>query len=233
MVSAQMSTLVALALIVAAFCCLARLASFQLLSKYPAFVIFLMSQVATTVLSYVTNVRTDGYAWFYLILLIAEWLAYGLMVQELYNSIFFEFPGIAVLGQWSFYGALLATVALFLFGIVAAQQKAIQLRTLVVDAEFVSHCLLLGFAAFLVLLLVAISRYPLRLHRNILANYSFFSFMLVGETCALILDQATSRRFTNGINLAMNGLGVICLVWWQMLLSRESLPENAPDYRPT
>ncbi len=124
---------------------------------YPAFAFFLGAQIATTGLSNLANVRTQNYAWVFLFLLSVEWLAYGLMIRELYKRIFSGFPGIAVLGQWSFYGAVFAAIAVFAFGLASARLRIAKLGTRIPAVEFASHCILFGFAAFIVLLLVVIS----------------------------------------------------------------------------
>ncbi len=168
-----------------------------------------------------TGLKSDEYEVVYIALLVPEWIIYGFMMREVYDSIFLDYPGIAVLGRWSGYCALAATglVLIFSFGVwrklFRGQQSILPL------VETVAHCLTLGFALLILIILVAISRYPLRLHKNVLINAMLFGAVLLGEAAGLIADQVVWRRHTAWINLAVDLNTAICLLLWPLLLTRE------------
>jgi len=226
MVSPPIFTLAAVGLGVAALACLVRVSALQLSSAYPALTCFFLFQVSSTLATCLFGQETAEYEWVYLGLLLLEWFVYGFMLREIYNGIFSDFLGIAFLGRWSIYLALFATGLIALFSILAARQLPKDSQEVLVDVEMAAHCLTFGFAFLLLTILVAISRYPLRLHKNVLVNTMLFGAVLIGEAAGLIAERLTSRQYTNALNLAVTFDGVFCLALWPLLLTREGGTET-------
>ena len=220
MVSPQLFTWAEIFLVLAASCCLAKLIVIRLASLYPAFILFLVSQIATGIFSQIAGTGSPFYAYGYLLLIFLEWLAYGWILRELYTSIFSGYRGIAWLGRWCVYGAFGATCLIVATGMMSTREKVEELRTFLVAAEFASRCLLFGYAALIIIILIVISRYPIELRKNILVISIVFSVILLGETLTLIAEQLTSRRFTFGLNAGVSILGAFCMVFWTFSLTK-------------
>lgn len=205
----------------AALCCLFRLFSLRLASVYPSLCYFLLFQIALVAASIATGLKSDAYEVVYIALLLPEWLVYGFMMREIYASIFSDYPGIAVLGRWSVYGALAATGLILAFSVGVWRSLFTGQQSILPLVETVAHCFTFGFALLILIILAAISRYPLILHKNVLINATLFGAILLGEASGLIADQVVWRKHTAWINLAVNLNTTICLLLWPLLLSRE------------
>ena len=220
MVSPQLFAWAEVFLVLAACCCLTKLIFIQLASDYPAFALFLVFQIATGAFSQVAGTGSPGYAYAYVFLIVLEWMAYGWMLQELYAEIFRRYPGIAIFGQWCVYGSAAITILIVGTGIVSTRDKVMEMRTLLVAFEFASQCLLFGYAALIIVILLIISRYPMRLPKNTLVVSIGFSLILLGETLVLIVEHLTSRRITYGLNAGISILGAFCMVVWTFSFSK-------------
>jgi hypothetical protein len=222
MVSLQMvPLLVAVALGAAALCCLIRLRILELSSTYSAVTYFLIAQLISTLASNLVGVRSDAYEAIYMALLSLELLTYALMIREIYASIFSAYPGIAVLGRWCIYATVSTMTLVGIASLFAAWRLSVNLKTILPMVETAAHCLTLAFALLVLIILLTISRYPLRLHKNVLVNALLFSGILLGEALGLIADQITLRGQTAEVNLAMSVNTLVWLSLWPILLSKE------------
>ena len=219
MISPQTILLADIGLVSGALVCLVRLYALQLLPVYPAFSCFLVSQILATLTSSRIGPGTRLYEWVYLILMIAELVIYSFLIKELYNSIFKDFPGIAIVGRWSVFLALFATSCVLVFSVVARYRGATNARITLMNVELVAHTFTFGYAALLITILIAISRYPLRLHRNIFVNTLLFGAVLLSEALGLIAEQLTGGQFTENINLFVTVNEILCFSFWVTLLS--------------
>jgi len=216
-----MSNLVALALAFAALCCTCRLAFLRLLLTYPALLCFFVLQFVTAGAWNVPNRQTWAYEYIYVAMLMLEWIVYGLMLREIYAAIFSNFPGIAVLGRWSIYAASVATACIGALSFAMAKETQEGNRFLLDIVEFTAHNLMFGFVTLILIILAAISRCPLRLHKNVLINSGLFSAILLAEAAGLIVDRFTRHDYTGWLNIAVSVVVLVCLTAWPILLTRE------------
>jgi hypothetical protein len=221
MVSPAWSLSVAVALACATTVCLFRLFSLRLLSVYPALSYFFLLQVALTAASSITGLKSDEYESIYLGLLIPEWIIYGLMLREIYAAIFSDYPGIAVLGRWSVYGALFGTALVAIVSTTAGRTVSGLQGTLLPFVESAAHCFTFGFSLLILIILVVISRYPIHLQKNVFINAVLFGAVMFGEAGGLIAELFTKRQHTNWLNLAVTVNTAVCFWIWPFLLSRE------------
>ncbi len=188
---------------------------------YPSLCYFLAFQIAQIAASMAAGLKSDEYELVYVAFLIPEWIVYGLMMREIYASIFSDYPGIAVLGRWSVYGALAGTGVILILSVGVWRHLFSGQESILPLVETVAHCFTFGFALLILIILAAISHYPLSLHKNVFINATLFSAVLLGEASGLIADQVVWRRHTAWINLAVSLNTALCLVLWPLLLSRE------------
>lgn len=212
---------VAVTLACGAILSLIRLVSLRLLSVYPALSYFLLLQIAQTAASSVTSLGSDEYAFLYVALLIPEWIVYGLMLREIYGAIFSDYPGIAILGKWSAYGALFGTALVGIVSVTAGRTVWGQQRSFLPFAESAGHIFTFGFSLLIFIILIAISRYPIQLQKNVFLNAVLFGIVLFSEAGALIADLLTTRHHTAQLDLAANMIAATCFVVWPFGLSRE------------
>jgi hypothetical protein len=194
----------------------------DLVHAYPAFFSYLLSQgilIATFSLA-----KPRIYAWVFLLTFPITLVVYCLMVKELYNHIFSDYPGIAMFGRWSVYlAALLAVIGAVAtwFGTREAVKHVPALRAALVPMVFAGQTLVFGLALLLIFLLLVISRYPLRLHKNVVWNCVLFSSLLLLEGAFALVEQLTGLRQTRNANAALMVVDAICFGVWGLMLSRE------------
>jgi len=221
MVSHQVYDRVTAAFIAAATAWAVRLFRLHLVRVYPAVFGYVALQIVSAILSLVIGPATAAYAWVYLIFAPLIWLVSGLMMKQLYASVFTHFPGVAYLGRWSIYGAAAVTAITSTLTIAVARRLFADQHTLLIVVEFAGHCVTFGLAAMAALLLFMISKYPLTLHRNVMINCLLFSGIFLGEAVGLLIHFFTQQRYTALVNVLTTLEAAACFTVWCFLLSPE------------
>jgi hypothetical protein len=89
---------------------------------------------------------------------------------------------------------------------------------------------------FILLILLFLSRYPIRLNRNVLVHAALYSTFFLCGTLGVLLQSAFGRHINEQVNLFLTGMSSICVFAWFFLLTPEgeesqtSLPLYGPEY---
>lgn len=221
MVSLQASTFATATLFSASLAGLVRLCVLRLASTYRSLVLFFACEFLIVSTYETVGVDTLVYAYSFVLLVLLEWFAFGFVLRDLYAAVFARYRGIEILGRWSIYAASTVSCLLALAGAASTGHLMTEKRTLLFGLEFASGCVLVGSVLLIGLILLAISRYPIAMHRNVLVNCrSFASFLLV-ELGALMAHRVTRAQHTVDINTIEILLSALVLLIWALLLSRE------------
>jgi hypothetical protein len=202
---------------------LIRLAWQGLIRRYKYFTGYLAVSLLQVVIPLALGLPFDSnvYAWFYFLTEPVIWLSYSLVVLELFDHVFKDFPGIRSAGRLAVKIAVpIAIIAAALtalpsiFHLVGASSL---LRLYLVVERSVMVVILLVLAAVQALLL----RYGLRLPKNTV-YYSlgfgvFFGVLAAQEFFVSELGMQFAM-LTNTITIA---LAVACLLFWTLTLTRE------------
>jgi hypothetical protein len=203
----------------AAIGCAWRVYDQRLIALYPAFFSYLISQAILVSVSSLADTRSNFYAWLFIFAYPVSWVVYGLMVRELYNQIFKNFPGIAMFGRLSVY------LAVALAGVIAVLSRAATSRVLtktsaiLIPLEVTGRNVVFGLALSIIVLLLLISRYPIQLHRNVLVNCVVFGAWLLAEATLMLAEHLTNLNRTVPLDVALMVFNIGCFAVWGFLLS--------------
>jgi len=202
---------------------LIRLAWQGLLRRYKYFSAYLVVSLCQVVipLAFALRFDSDTYAWFYFLTEPVIWLAYSLVVLELFDHVFKDFPGIRSAGRLAVKVAVpIAMVAAALTALPSIFHLAgasSLLRLYLVVERSVMIIILLVLAAVQALLL----RYGLRLPKNTVyysLGYGVFFGVLAAQE---FFVSELGMQFTIIANTITIALAVACLLFWTFTLTRE------------
>jgi hypothetical protein len=148
----------------------------------------------------------------------------ALAVAEMIGLIFRDYPGLKTTGKWAINGALAVSVCASV--VVAAMFPAPEKY----GSFFVYYELILersavfSLAAIIAVLMVFLSRYPLRLGRNTLVASWFFSALFLAQAAAKLIDSISPHLSSRSVDFTEVGFSSICYVGWGLLLRTADAP---------
>jgi hypothetical protein len=154
---------------------------------------------------------------------------YILMIRELYRLVLEKYKGLYTLGRWAMYLAM--TVAVIISGLsllprikpTAAQRSKIMAYVLATERGVNT-----ALAIFIVLLLLFLSRYPVRLSRNVRTYAVIYSAFFLSNTFVVLMRSLFGLRMVDEVNIALMGVAAICVVAWLALLTPQGAETPVP-----
>ncbi len=201
-----------------------RMIGFRVYRKLPIMVVFLGFQLAQFVFLIVTtrSMQSRIYQQVYDVTEPLNWLLYVMIVREMYTRVFSEYPGIASLARWSTYTAAglaaLLCLALGKISPVEHWQGARVFSYIETWERFVSFAL----AAFIVMMLFLLSRYPIKLDFNIASSIVVFTIYFAGSFAFLEIGKPAT---STALQLQTGGLlflSAVCFAAWGIALKHSS-----------
>ena len=203
----------------AAAVCAWRVYDQRLVALYPAFFGYLLSQAVLLSVLGLVGVSSIIYRWVFIFAYPVIWLIYCMMTRELYTQIFSKYPGIAMLGRWSVYLAVVLACAAAIVSGLATRGVLVKKSAFMIPVEVTGRNVVFGLALSIIVLLLLISRYPIQLHRNVLVNCIAFSALLLGESAEMLMDHLTNLRHTVILDVTLMAFNIACFIVWGFLLS--------------
>jgi len=169
------------------------------------------------------------------------WLAYILVVAELYFLVFRQYRGIYSLGRWFFFGAVFLSVVISALTVLPglADDVVTPNRPLLLYYyAFIERGVVTSLAIFLLLLLGFVSWLSVPLSSNLLRHCAIYSAYFFA-TNVIMLYWSGSGNTTYVSTLAKLSVGFVCLMCWVFFLSRRGedriaslhLRRNAADVK--
>jgi len=156
------------------------------------------------------------------------WLAYALVVFELYRLVLAQYRGIYSLGRWFFFGAI--GVALLLCALTVAPTVEVASSTarasgrppLLVFYALTERGTQTVLAVLLLLLLAFVAGFAVPLGRNLLIHSVVYTvYFIVGNISNLFWSSSSGReRAPLWSGFARLGVAAACYAAWAFLLSR-------------
>jgi hypothetical protein len=154
---------------------------------------------------------------------------YILMIRELYRLVLEKYKGLYTLGRWAMYLAM--TVSVIISGLSllprikpSTAQRSKMMAYVLATERGVNTAL----AIFIVLLLLFLSRYPVRLSRNVRTHSVIYSVFFLSNTFVVLMRSLFGLRMVDEVNIALMGVAAVCLVAWLALLSPQGAEAVAP-----
>jgi hypothetical protein len=154
------------------------------------------------------------------------------VVVELCRLVLTGHRGIYSLLRWAMFASVIIAVGISILSLLPKIQPRMNLDTRVLGFWFATQRGLdFALAIFLLLILFVLSRYPMRLSRNVLLHAALYTiFFFEGALTTFLRVLAVSGPQLRVINLWMAGLSALCIFAWVFLLSPRG--ERTPSLPP-
>jgi hypothetical protein len=163
------------------------------------------------------------------------WVFQILVVFELYSLVLKDHRGLYTIGRWAMYAATTISVALSLLALIPNLRPGMPEYRRRINYELAAgRGIELSLVLFILLMLFFLSRYPIKLSRNLAVHASLYSIYFLSTSFELILRTILDVRIGAAANVSMDAISSICSVAWFLLLSPkgEEVQANLPIFGP-
>jgi hypothetical protein len=210
----------------AAIAAAGRLVHFNLAKRYPALLWYLGLLAVMALLAGGLPRRSVWYFWFYFAQILVVSAVGILAVRELIALIFADYPGIRTVGRWALYVAIGLSFAasLFLTQVFAYAGPDPRRKWGLFYIELCRRSIVFSLVVAILVILFAISKYPLNLGRNTYLSCIFFSALFLIEAAQLLADSSTRLFFYDLADWIAAVCLCACLFAWAFLLQPYTAP---------
>jgi hypothetical protein len=190
-----------------------------LMRTYPFFSSYLAYSVARGAALHAFKYGTNAYAWAYFLSEPVFWLAYILVVLELYSLVLRNYPGIASLGRWVLVAGLFASILISGLSLQADLSNPGEKYPVILYFTVIGRGVIFSLVIFLLLITGFLVSYPVPLSRNVIVHSMVWSLYFLSTTAGLLVRNITGHQVTADMNLALLAASLACLVAWIVALS--------------
>jgi len=212
-----------------------KLYSSGLYSRYRIFFWYFLFRIPNSIWPLILDVRSDFYRTVWLLMSPVVWVFYVGVVLELYRLVLERHKGIYSLGRWTMYAALALSVTISGLTLLPRIRPAMP----IVNKEFAFELaaergIIFSLVLFILFILLFLSRYPVRLSRNVVAHVTLYSVYFLTSTVALLLRSLFGMQIARPVNVALSGISSLCVLGWFFLLNPkgEEVKTNLPHFSP-
>src|SRR5580698_2075358 len=143
------------------------------------------------------------------------WIFHILLVAELYRLILEGHRGIYSLGRWAMYGAVVIAACISILSLLPHLKPTITQQSRGLGLEFATNRGIdFALAIFLLLILLFLSRFPIKLSRNVVVHAAVYTVYFFSETLAVFLRALSGIPASASISLLLRGSSCACIVAW-------------------
>jgi hypothetical protein len=210
----------------------ARLLHFRLQRRYPYLFTFLLVNSILSIILSLFDVGSVAYYWAFIFSDPAVLLSAVFAVWEMFALVFRDYPGLRTAGRWALYAALgVAAVAGTAGTFMSGGESRHLTRIALVFA--IDRTVSGSLAVIITILMLFLSRYPLRLERNTYVASGFFSAIFLAQVAVRLLDSRSQTMFVRYADYAEVGFTALCFLGWGIMLQRAEAPrERTPVHKP-
>jgi hypothetical protein len=189
--------------------------------RYPVFFSYFLFRVPYGA-SLFLDVRSAGYAWFWIITAPITWLFYVWMVVELSRLILAHYKGLYTVFRWAMLASVVIAASISALSLIPRIRPDSAQRSkylgLILAGE---RGLDLSLAIFILLILLFLSRYPVTLSRNVRVHVVVYSLYFLASTSGFLLRSLFGLKLADETDLLimLASTGAMCA--WLLLLSPE------------
>lgn len=218
----------------------AKLYQSGLFRRYRVFFAYFVFRVPDASYPLLVDVKSPVYFYFWVFTEPLVWVFYVWVVLELCRLVLERHPGLYTLGKWAMYVGMAVSVTLSVLSVLAKfeaapQQRSRSLHNSIIGYFYaadrgVSFCL----AIFLLLMLLLLSRYPVRLSRNVVLHTTLYTIFFLSNTLSVILLSVFGLHLFTTIDTGLMGVSALCILAWLIFLTPkgEEVRLNIPHFAP-
>jgi len=199
----------------------AKLFATGLHRRYRIFFWYMLFRVFQGVWPYfVNNLKSDLYFYLWTFTLPISLIFYILVVLELCRLVLEKHAGLYTLGRWAIYLGMAVSVTLSILSLLPKIKPNMPQRS-----KYMGYILAtdrgvtFGMAIFLILMLLLISRYPVKLSRNVILHAGLYTVFFLCNTLDVILARVFGLPHYAAIDTGRMIVSCLCLLAWFFLLS--------------
>ena len=208
--------------------------------RYRVFFAYFLFRVPVGVYSLVVDVRSPLYFYCWVFTEPLVWLFYIGVVLELCRLVLERHKGLYTLGKWAMYVGMAISVTLSVLSVLAKFQAAPLQRSRSLHSSIIGYyrttdrgvtfCL----AVFVLLMLLFLSRYPVRLSRNVVLHTTLFTVFFLSNTLSDILASVFGLHLFTAIDTGLSCVSALCILAWLAFLTPngEGVSVNIPHLAP-
>jgi hypothetical protein len=208
--------------------------------RYRVFFAYFIFRVPIAASPLLVDIKSPVYFYFWVFTQPLIWMFYVWVVLELCRLVLERHRGLYTLGKWAMSVGMAFSVTLSVVSILAKIQAAPQQRSKSLHNSIIGYfyaadrgvtfCL----AIFLVLMLLLLSRYPVRLSRNVVLHTTLYTIFFLSNTLDGILSRVFGLKMFTTIDTALMGVSALCILAWLIFLTPqgEQVRVNIPHFAP-
>jgi hypothetical protein len=197
-----------------------RLYQTDLYRLYPVFFAYFAFRVPNSAIPFFFQRASPNYQKVWILSELIVLLFYVLLVRELYGLVLDKYKGLYTLGRWAMYIAMAVSLIISALSLLPrinpsmAQPSKIMAYVLAADRGIET-----ALAIFIVLLLLFLSRYPVKLSPNVRIHAVIYSIFFLSNTFVVLMRSLFGLRLAAEASIALMAVAAVCVVAWLILLS--------------
>jgi hypothetical protein len=188
--------------------------------RYPLLFVYMLFLVPYSLYPEVLDRHSVTYFFTWLSLQPLLWILEILMVRELCRVVLERHPGLVTLGRWMMYVGVAVAGFLSFLSLLPHIQSTMSVRSKILGYWVAGNRgVSLSLVVFLFLMLFAVSRYPVKLSRNVILNATLFTLCFTADSLGAILKAMFDLSLSPSVIATLSGIQVLCLIGWLFWLS--------------
>jgi hypothetical protein len=187
--------------------------------RYPVFFWYFTFRIPDSIWPLFLKADSSFYQHLWMLTEPVAWLFHILVVFELYRLVLEDHKGIYTLGRWAMYASLAIAIPISILSLIPHFTIHTPDKTRYMGYEFAtSRGIDFSLALFLLLILFFLSRYPIKLSRNVVVHAALYTILFFSDAFAVFL-RTFKIVATETLNIVVIGVYCACIVAWLILLS--------------
>jgi hypothetical protein len=202
--------------------------------RYRIFFAYLLFRIPYISCAIFLDVAGTTYLWLFTKSEPIVMLFYVLIVLELYRLVLERYKGLYTLGRWAMGVAMAIALSVSILGLGGVASAQVHKFSWWVIFEAKAEARLdLALVLFILLILLFLSRYPIRLNRNVVVHTIVYSVFFFADSLGLVL-WLFKTEVPVGLDKALMGIASACAVaWWIGLTKKgEEVQVRLPSLGP-
>ena len=212
-----------------------KLCTTGLYRRYRVFFWYMVFRVVEGAWPSFIDIKSDLYAYIWAVTEAFSLAFYILVVLELCGLVLEKHQGLYTLGRWAIYLGMAVSVTISMVSLLPRIKPEMSQRSKYMGYIFATDrgttfCM----AIFLILMLLLISRYPVKLSRNVILHASLYTLFFLCNALDMILLRLLGLPHYAAVDIGRMTVACFCLVAWSVFLSRkgEETQMNVVHLRP-
>jgi len=197
--------------------------------RYPVFFSYFVFRLPNGLWSLLLPSGSNAYFYCWVFTEPLVWIFHVLVVRELIGLVLQRHKGLYTLGRWAVYLGIVLSVTLSVLTLMLKfKPGTAQISKIIAYFYGTDRGVNLCLALFLILMVLLISRYPVRLCRNIILHAVLFTTFFLGNSLTALLRSVLGIRLFTSIDTGLMALAAACTFGWFFFLTPKGEEVEAP-----